>query len=186
MEGLLLADRQLEGHEPRAERGAHLLQHAVEVGARLVLLGQEDHPRDAELLALLPDDLGADLDPVDGADHDEREVRDGQGGVDARGEVGVAGGVDEVDRVLAPVGRLPRERGDGGRQGDAALDLLGLGVAHRRALFDAAQSRDDPSPVQEASARVVLPAPLWPTRATFRMVAVSILTPSLEWPFGAG
>ena len=44
---LLLAERELERHEPVAERRPQLVEGAVEVGARLVLLVDEHEPGDA-------------------------------------------------------------------------------------------------------------------------------------------
>ena len=90
VEALLLAERQLERDEARPEPLPELRQHAVEVGARLVLLVDEDEPGDAGGGALAPGRLGADLDAVDGADHDDGQVGDRQRGVDVADEVGVA------------------------------------------------------------------------------------------------
>ena len=131
------------GHEAGAERGLQLVEHAVEVGPRLVLLVDEHEPRDAGGDALRPRRLGADLDAVDGADDEHGEVGDGQRGVEVAGEVGVAGRVDEVDLVRLAVGRLPLERRDGERQRHRALQLLGLGVADRRPVLDPPRPRQD-------------------------------------------
>jgi len=82
----------------------------VEVGPLLVLLVDEHQARDAGGGAPGPGRLRAHLDAVDGAHHEHGEVGDGQGGVDVTAEVGVAGGVDQVDLVGLAVGGLPVER----------------------------------------------------------------------------
>ncbi len=151
---LLLAEGQLERDEPAAEERPELVERAVEVGARLVLLVDEHHPRDAEGGAAAPRRLRADLDAVDGTDHEHGEVGDGEGGVDLTGEVGVAGSVEEVDLVRrrlagGGVGRLPLQRGD--RQGDRhlALDLLRLGVTDGGALVGAPRPWEHAGPVEQ-------------------------------------
>ena len=121
----------------------------MEVGARLVLLGDEDHPRDPGSGALGPHLLGADLDAVDRAHDQHREVRDRQRGIHPAREIGVPGGVDEIDLVRLAVGRGPRERRHGERERDAVLDLLRLEVAHGRAVLDASGPGDPPRAEQE-------------------------------------
>ena len=106
---LLLAEGQLERDEPAAERRPQLVERAVEVGARLVLLVDEHEARDAEGGATAPRRLRAHLDAVDGADHEHGEVGDRQRRVHLAGEVGVARRVEEVDLV--------RRRLAGGRVG---------------------------------------------------------------------
>ena len=103
-------------------------------------------------------------DAVDRADHEHGEVGDPQGGGHVAHEVGVAGGVDEVDLVAVPL-----ERGDGERQRQAALVLLGREVAHGGAVLDPAERVVAPARWNSASARLVLPAPPCPTRATLRI-----------------
>ena len=133
---LLLAEGQFQRHETGPEPGLQFAEDAMEVSPLLVLLVDEHQAGDAGCSALLPRRLRADLDPVDGADHEHGEVGDGQGGVDVAGEVGVAGGVDEIDLVRLSVTGLPLERGQRQRQRHRALDLLGFGVTDRRAVLD--------------------------------------------------
>jgi hypothetical protein len=52
------------------------------------------------------------------------------------GEIGVARRVDQVD-----LGFPPFQGSDGGADGDAALDLVGIEVGDRVALFDPAEAR---------------------------------------------
>ena len=147
VQALLLAERQLERHEPGPEALLQLGEDAVEVGARLVLLVDEDHARDAGGDAAGPRRLGADLDAVDRAHDEHGEIGDRQRGVEIAGEVGVARRVEEVDLVRLAVGGLPLERRHGERQRHRALQLLGLGVADRRAVLD------PPRPRQHAGAQ---------------------------------
>ncbi len=86
----LLAEGQFERHEAvsplRLQRG----EHVVEVGAWLVVLVDEDQPWDVGGDATLPGQFGADLDAVDRADHDDREVGDTERRHLLADEVGVA------------------------------------------------------------------------------------------------
>ena len=118
----------------RLQRG----EHVVEVGPRLVVLVDEDEPRDLGGNAPLPRQLGADLDAVDRADHEDGEVGDAERRHLLADEVGVAGRVEQVDLVRLAVGGLPFERGDAERQRHAPFDLLGIRAGHRGAVFDPA------------------------------------------------
>ena len=149
VELLLLAERELEGHEAGAERRLQVVEHGAEVGAGLVLLVDEDQPRDAAFGALAPGQLGADLHAVDRADHQHGQVGDRQRGVDVAGEVGVARGVDEVDLVGLAVRRLPLERGQREREGHRTFGLFGLGVTHRRPVLDPSRPGEHPGPEEQ-------------------------------------
>ncbi len=140
----LLPDGQLQRRDAGAQPVAQLGQRGVVVGALAVELVDEHHAGDAEPGGQAPRLLGLDLDAVDGADHEHGEVGDAQRGGHVAHEVGVAGRVDEVDLVVTPL-----ERGDRQRQRDAPLVLLGVVVAHRRAVLDPAEAVDGACPVQE-------------------------------------
>ena len=73
----------------------------------------------------------AEIDQHDAVEHAQRPL-------DLGDEVGVAGGVDEVDREVVQL-----ERDDRGLDGDAAGPLQLQGVGLRRALVDAADRCDD-------------------------------------------
>ena len=104
---------------------AHHLDAAEEVGAGAVELVDEAHARDVVLVGLAPDGLGLRLDAGDPVVDGDGAVEDAQRALDLDGEVDVAGGVDDVDRVV-----LPGALGRGGRDRDAALLLL-LHPVHR-------------------------------------------------------
>ncbi len=133
-----LAERQLQRGEAAAEGDAELVEDGVEVGAVLVVLVDEDHPRQAALGGSPPEQFGLDLDALDGTDDDDRQVGDGQRGLHLADEVRVAGAVDQVDLVGLAVARRPLERGDRQRDGDAPGDLLRLGVERAAAVVDLA------------------------------------------------
>ncbi len=144
VERRLLADGQLERRDAGAEAVAQLFERAVEGGALLVELVDEDHPGDPHLLGETPHPLGAHLDAVDGAHHEDGEIDHAERSVDVADEVGVAGGVDEVDLVT-----LPLERGVGQRQRHAPLRFLGVVVEHGVAVLDSAQAADGSGPVEQ-------------------------------------
>ena len=119
-------------------------------------------------LGHLPRDLGLHLDAFDRGDDEQREVGGLQRGGDVADEVGVAGRVDDVDLVAVVL-----ERREGERHRDAAPLLLGIEVAGGRCWSSTRPRRGiAPAVNSRASAREVLPAPPWPTRATLRIFAV--------------
>ena len=85
--------------------------------------------------------------PDDAVEHHDRAVEHPQAALDLDGEVDVAGGVDEVDVVVAP-----GEAGRGGGDGDAALALLGHPVHLRLAFVDLAHLVDASRVEEEAFA----------------------------------
>ena len=149
VELLLLAERQLEGHEARAEPRLQLSRTRWKSARGLSSLLMNTIRGMPAAAHFAQADLGADLDAVDGADDEHGEVGDRQGGVDVAGEVGVAGRVDEVDLVGLAVARRPLERGEGQRQRHRPLDLLGLGVADRGPVLDPPRPDDHAGPQEQ-------------------------------------
>ena len=86
----LLADRQLERRDARAEPRLELVERARERRALAVELVDEDHARQPALLGELPRDLGLHLDAFDRGDDEQREVGGLERGRDVADEVGVA------------------------------------------------------------------------------------------------
>ena len=140
--------RDLHDHRVRAQALAHLLDHALRLGADAIELVDEGDPRHAVAIGLAPDRLALRLDPADGAEHGYRSIQHPQRTLDLDGEVDVAGGVDEVDPVLAP-----RERGGSGRDGDAALLLLLHPVHDRRAFVHLSHPVDGTGVIENAFRR---------------------------------
>ena len=101
------------GANPWPKTLAQLVEHGVEVGAVLVLPGDEDHPRQAERRRTCATRVSVPTSIPSTAliTMTARSATD-ERGVDVGDEVGIAGGVDQVDLVGVAVGRLPLERRD--------------------------------------------------------------------------
>ena len=125
------APRELDDERGRAQAADHHLHAAVELGADPVHLVDEADPRHVVLVGLPPDRLGLRLDAGHRVEHRDRAVEHAQRALHLDGEVDVAGGVDDVDRVVQP-----RRGGRGGRDRDAALLLLRHPVHGGRAIVD--------------------------------------------------
>ncbi len=97
------ADRQLDQHGMRAEPVDHRLHAALEVGADAVHLVDEGDPRDVVLVGLAPDGLRLRLDARDRVEQRDRAIEHAQRALDLDREVDVAGRVDDVDSVAAPL-----------------------------------------------------------------------------------
>ncbi len=111
------------------------------------------------LVGLTPDRLGLGLDAALGAQDGDRAVQHAQRALDLDREVHVAGGVDDVDAVpvlfgsggvVLQLGVAPVAGGGGGRDGDAALLLLGHPVHGGRAVVRFADLVIDACVVQDA------------------------------------
>ena len=135
----LLADGQLERRHARAQLLAELVERAGERGPLAIELVDEQHAGQLELGRRLPQPKGLHLGAGHRADDEHRQVGHPQRGQGLGLEVGVAGGVDQVDEVA-----LPPHRGDGQRQRLAAAVLLGLVVADRRAVLHPTEAGDRP------------------------------------------
>jgi hypothetical protein len=99
----LRADRELDRNGVRAQAVAHRLDAALEVRADAVHLVDEGDARDAVLVGLAPDRLGLRLDAGDGVEQRDGAVEHAQRALDLDREVDVAGRVDDVDPVVAPL-----------------------------------------------------------------------------------
>ena len=114
-------------------------------GAAPVDLVREHQERDAEPLHDPDQRAGLGLDALDGRDDEHRTVEHPQGTLDLGHEVGVAGGVDEVDLEVTH-----GERDDGRADGDAAATFDVVGVGHGVAVVDAAEVGADARLVEQA------------------------------------
>ena len=119
----------------------------------VVELGDHHGAGHADLAAFLPQRLGRLVDALVGGDHEQRAVRGPQPGPQLADEVGVSGGVDQVD-----LDAVVRQR----RHGDADRSLLAdLGVVE---VADRA-CRRRPSPVGTTHRRrPAAPRPGWSCR----------------------
>ena len=134
------AHRQEVGGQPLRDRG----EDGVDVGAGAVDLVDEQQGRHVEALQRPHQDPGLRLHALDGREHEDRPVEDGERALDLGDEVRVAGGVDDVDGQVAE-----RERHDRGADGDAAAPLEGEGVGLGGAGVDRPRGVDDSGEVQE-------------------------------------
>ncbi len=119
-------------------------QHGVVRRTGAVDLVHEDQRRDAEPLQRAHQHAGLRLHALDGRDHQHRAVEHAEHPLDLGDEVGVAGGVDQVDRHA-----LDDERDHRGLDGDAALPLEREAVGLGAAVVDAADLVDDTGGVQQ-------------------------------------
>ena len=126
------------GAMPAPNRSCSSAERAVEAGTLAVELVDEDQAGQAELArpGPRPPRSGPRRPRRRSTTTTARSATD-SAARDLAEEVGVAGGVDDVDLDVAD-----RERGQGERDRHVALDLLGLEVAHRRAVVDPALSGD--------------------------------------------
>jgi hypothetical protein len=121
-------------------------QCPTDVGDRLVVprsdpvdLVDKDQKRDLQALEAADKDSSLRLDALDSRDDEDGPVENAERTLDLSDEIGVAGGVDQIDQRVGD-----RERDDGGTDRDAALTLEGVGVRLGVASADAADVVADP------------------------------------------
>ena len=112
-------DRQLNADRAAANLVLDFLDAAIEIGADLIHLVDEDDARHIVFVGLAPDSLGLRLDALIAVEDANGAVENAQRTLDLDGEIDVAGRVDDVQALAVPKGR---RRGGGDR--DAALLLL--------------------------------------------------------------
>ena len=136
---MLEPDRDLCGHDMRAERRLQRIQRAKEVGALAVEHVDEDQPRDVQLLGAPPEALRRNLHPHHRIDDEDRRLAYAQGTERIGDERGIAGRVEEVDAAFVP---LEGVQGDADRHPPRLL--VRIVVRDRRAVGDRAQPRRRP------------------------------------------
>ena len=147
----------VERHHLVAERRLRLGEHAVVVGARLVELGDHHGPRHPDVGALAPQGEGPGVHAVVGRDHEQRAVGGPQARADVAHEVGVPGGVDEVDLGLAV-----HHGRDGEGDGAAVLALGLVEVADGGAVADGPGPGDGPRRGEQRLHQGGLAGASWP------------------------
>ena len=124
---------EVDGQDPLAEGVARLRHDAVDVGAGVIDLGDDDHPWHGHVGALTPERPRLLVDPLVRGDDEQRAVRSPEARSHLPHEVDVPRGVQQVD--LHAVVHQRREREPDG----ASLTVLDLlEVAHGRAVLGAA------------------------------------------------
>jgi hypothetical protein len=99
--------------------------HPQRVGARPVDLVDDDDRRPAEGERLAQHETRLRHRSVERVDDEQHAVHHAQDALDLAAEIGVAGGVDDVD-----LGVLPPNGGVLGEDGDPALPLQRIGIHH--------------------------------------------------------
>ncbi len=131
--GRAVKDREVELLLARIECGEqveHLVDHLRRPRIGPVDLVDHDDRLQADLERLRHHELGLRQRPFGGVDQHQGAVHHVEDALDLATEIGVAGGIDDID-----AGVLPQDRGRLGQDGDAAL--LFEVVRIHRALFDA-------------------------------------------------
>jgi hypothetical protein len=127
-----------ERDDVRGQPAPDVVEQALLPGARAVDLVDEDERGQAKPPQGLHQHPGLRLHALHGGQQQHRAVEDLQGTLDLRDEVGVPGGVDEVDLDVSG-----GEGGDGRADGDPALPLDRAVVRTGVAGVDAAEPVDD-------------------------------------------
>ena len=135
--GFALADGQMDRHHAAVAGAAQRHDGPLERGAIAVEAAEGDQPRQPQFLGGGPRLLGLHRRTRHRVDDDDDGIGDAQRRARVGEEIGDAGGVEEVDLGLAPLGV-----GERGAQGVLAGNLLGVVVGHGRAVVDAAQPVD--------------------------------------------
>ena len=115
------------GRADGGEEVEGVVQHPVGVGVRPVDLVQHQDRTQAELQGLAQHELGLRHDAFLGVDQQQAPVHHAQDPLHLAAEVGVSGGVDDVDPRFA-CGTVPQDRRGLGQDGDAPFPLLVVGV----------------------------------------------------------
>ena len=131
-----LTDGDGHGAQPATEAGVQQRHSGVEVGVLAIDVVDVHRARQTHVLGLAPQLRRHDLGAVDGVHHEQGHFGRLHGGQRVADEVGVAGGVQHVDLVV-----LVGDGGDGGGNGELALDFLGIVVEVRLAVVRRAHAR---------------------------------------------
>ena len=99
-ETLLAADGKLQRGDGAAEGAGERFERAVGVGALAIHAVDDDHARQVDFVAVIPDALGHDLDSGDAIHHDQRGVNHGQHHLGLVDEHVEAGSVEQIDLDL--------------------------------------------------------------------------------------
>ena len=99
-ETLLAADGKLQRGDGSAEGVGKRFERAIGVGAIAIHAVDDDHARQVDLVAIIPDTLGHNLDTGDAVHDDERRVHHGQHHLGLVHEHIEAGRVEQIDLDL--------------------------------------------------------------------------------------
>ena len=151
-EGILLTDRQLDGHAVGVQTIMQHLDAAEEVSTHGVHLVDVHHTGDFVFISLTPNGLRLRLDTTLCGQNGHRTVQNAQRALDLNSEVHVARSVDNVDavtillernRILLGLGVRPVAGGSSGSDGDTTLLLLNHPVHGSAAIMNFADLVQD-------------------------------------------
>ena len=157
-EGILLTDRQLDGHAVSVQTIMQHLDAAEEVSTHGVHLVDVHHTGDLVFISLTPNGLRLRLDTTLCGQNGHRTVQNTQRTLDLNSEVNVARSVDNVDavtillecdRILLGLGVRPVAGGSSGSDGDTTLLLLNHPVHRGAAIVDLTDLMVDTGVVQD-------------------------------------
>ena len=153
--GRAVEDREVEllvGGVERREQVEHLVDDFDRPRVGAVDLVDDDDGLQPHLQRLRHHELGLRQRTLGGVDQHQGAVHHVEDALDLAAEVGVAGGVDDVD-----AGALPLDRGRLGQDGDAALalEVVGIHGAFDLALVLAVDARLLQQPVDQRGLAVV-------------------------------
>ena len=109
------------------EQVKRVVQHPVRIRVRTVNLVQHQNWTQAKLQSLAQNELGLGHDPFFGVHQEEAAIDHAKDAFHLAAEVGVSGGVDDVDPGFTHLA-VPKDRGRLGENGDPALAFLVVGV----------------------------------------------------------
>ena len=141
---VLAADRDLDGHDLRAEGVAQVVDGDREVGALAVEHVAEQDARQATLVGARPEPLGLHLDAEHAVDDHEGGLDDAQRGDGVGEEARVAGRVEQVEAEA-----LALDVREAGRQAELTSLLVVVVVGDRRAFDHVPQAIDHAGLVQQ-------------------------------------
>ena len=139
-ETFLAADGELQRSDSAAEGVGERFEYAVSVGAVAVHAVDDDHARQVDVGAVIPNPLGHDLDASDAVHYNERGVDHGQDHLGLVDEHIEAGGIEQIDLDLG-VGLAPLDESQAGGNGHLAGDFFFVVVGGGGAVVDAAEAR---------------------------------------------
>ena len=149
--GRIVGHREVERVDTVAEGELAVLHGGIEIAARLVDVRDHHGPGHADVGAFLPEHPGGSVDRPTGrgvgrGDHEQGGVRGPEAGPQLPDEIGVAGGVDQVDPHLGRGATGPDRRGEsaGNRQRHRSADATFhiLEIADSGAVLDGAGPAD--------------------------------------------
>jgi hypothetical protein len=130
-----LADRDLDGERVGIESRTDFIEDTIEIRSLAIEFVDEHNARDAIFIGLSPNRLALRFDPFTGAENDDCTVEYSEAPFDFRGEIDVAGCIEQIDSAVLPA------KGDAsGEYRDAPLLFFGVIIGFGRTGVDGPSS----------------------------------------------